>query len=172
LASVAFDVQSGRVSRHAARELYGLILSEIDDRVDELKSAECRASILAQRKHFSTVPREARPVARAAATASRLDDNLVVFKLDERNEIVGCRHCNSELGSAEAGLSVAVRNSATSAAGPIVVTDPSLFIEAAVVFREYFCPGCWTRLKCGIVPADHVDLIGGYRVAASAGFLG
>jgi N-methylhydantoinase B len=118
------------------------------------------------------MPREPTPRAPATAKASRLDDNLVVFKLGDRGEIVGCGRCNGELGSAEAGLSVAVRNSVTSAAGPSVVTDPSLFVEAAVVFREYFCPGCWTRLKCGIVPADHVDLIGGYRIAAAVGSVG
>jgi len=171
-ASVAFDVQSGRVSRRAARELYGVVLSEGGDGVDESKSEECRASILAERKECSTMPREAAPMARATATASRLDDNLVVFRLDDRGEVVGCGRCNSELGSAETGLSVAVRNSVTSAAGPGVVTDPSLFVEAVVVFREYFCPGCWTRLKCGIVPADHVDSIGGYRVAVPFGSLG
>ena len=170
-ASVAIDVRSARVSRRAARELYGVILSE-DGSVDEWKSDECRASILAARKQASTATRETRRAADGAAPASRLDDNLVVSKLDNRGEIISCRHCTNELGSTEAGLSVAVRNSATSAAGPSVVTDPSLFVDAAVVFREYFCPGCWTRLQCGIVPEDHVDLIGGCRIEVPARVLG
>jgi N-methylhydantoinase B len=173
-ASVASDVKSGRVTHLAAREVYGVMLSA-DGGVDMPATAAHRDAILAKREKESLVrggsPRApADADSRADATSrARVDDNLCLLKIGERGpvsrEVVGCVHCGSDLGSAESGLKVAVRNSASSAAGPGVVTDPGLFIDDTVVFREYFCPGCWTRLQCGIVPSDQVDLIGGYRLA-------
>jgi hypothetical protein len=63
-------------------------------------------------------------------------------------------------------LTVVIRDSAAQAAGPSVSVDPHAYIDEPIVFREYFCPCCSTRLQCGLVPRSHIDVIGGFRVRA------
>lgn len=160
---VEADVHSGRVSAAAARDIYGVELAG-DGAADLSRTAAARANLLEIRRSRSRVTAvEAR---RVAATQGRpLDDNLAIFTEAGANSAI-CRHCGQVFGTEEAGLKIAVTDGPSSRAGPGVRVAPTTYVSEPIVFREYFCPGCWTRLHCAIVPADHVDVLCGLRVAA------
>ena len=98
----------------------------------------------------------------STANAVPMDDNISIGT-DER---IICRHCTHVLsGGSNTPLQLALRDSPSRDAGPSVVVDPAMLLDEPIVFREYFCPGCFTRLHCAIVPAGHVDILSGLRVA-------
>ncbi|MGZ2990794.1 hypothetical protein, partial [Pseudomonas aeruginosa] len=42
-------------------------------------------------------------------------------------------------------------------AGPGVTAEAADYVDDAVVFRQYSCPGCHTAVWSSIVPVDHPD---------------
>ncbi len=163
---VARDVANGRVSGLAARTLYGVALEA--GRVDAEGTLRLRQSLLDARRAGATLPAAPAGGRIESARARPLDDNLVIGRTDDGREAVACRHCGQVLEAPDAHLHVARRDGPPADAGPGVTAEPALFVDTPVVFREYFCPNCWTRIHCGLLPADHHDVIAGYRVAGHA----
>lgn len=161
---VAHDVADGRVSPAAARELYGVVLSA-SGALDEAATARARGALRAGRAERARQAREVQAQTVEEAREQALDDNLVMGCRDDGGDIVACRHCARVLEDADGSLVLARSDSPSRAAGPSVAVDPVTFVDAEVVFREYFCPGCWTRLYCGLVPAVQEDILSGFRVA-------
>jgi len=64
-----------------------------------------------------------------------------------------CAHCSSALdGDAQTVLDLLPRREGpASAAGPHICADPSAYIDAEVVFRQYYCPSCWTAFHSEVV---------------------
>lgn len=87
-----------------------------------------------------------------------IDLNL---ETDDAGTVV-CRHCAARVGdSTSTPMGHAVRNERPStAAGPGVHADPSLFVDQTIVLRQAFCPGCLVLLATEIVPGDEPS----YRV--------
>jgi N-methylhydantoinase B len=50
---------------------------------------------------------------------------------------------------------LARRDSPPTEAGPHIWGDPSVYVDAQVVFRQLFCPSCLTALYSRVVPVDH-----------------
>ena len=63
--------------------------------------------------------------------------------------VLVCAHCLTELpGTASTVLAqLPRREAAPSAAGPHVCANPEAYVDADVVFRQYYCPGCWTAFQ-------------------------
>jgi N-methylhydantoinase B len=165
--NVLADIQSGRVGREAARALYGVVLTE-SGALDVRGSESERETLRSRRRAESVTP---------MTTSERLDpahglpvdDNLSIHRLEEGAEVVACRHCNAPFGRSDEPLHVAIRTAPAFTAGPGVSVDPSTYVDGEIVFREFFCPSCWTRLHCAIVPNTHTDTINGYRVRVAGG---
>jgi N-methylhydantoinase B len=68
---------------------------------------------------------------------------------------VTCAHCGHQLpGDAWTYLSLApMHQGPPGEAGPHICNDPQVYIDAQIVFRQYYCPGCWTALHTEVVPA-------------------
>lgn len=78
-----------------------------------------------------------------------IDQNLVISDAGS----VDCRACGTTLGTGEDPLAHAIRREQPStAAGPGVRAEPSLFTDAEIVLRQAFCPKCLTLLSTEIVP--------------------
>lgn len=161
---VAHDVRTGRVSAHAARELYGVML-DARGALDETATSVARETLRNARRTDARLPRAFIHERVVRTLAQALDDNLVQGALDDGTTRVACRHCGTCLEDAAGCLTLARRDAPPAAAGPIVTVDPATFIDAPVVFREYFCPGCFARVHCGLLPAAHEDIVAGLRVA-------
>ena len=72
-----------------------------------------------------------------AEPVRRLDDNL-----DLHGEEVRCRRCCAPVGTAQQG-------------GSLLKAAPELFVDAPVVHRQAFCPGCLTLLMTEVVAHAH-----------------
>jgi N-methylhydantoinase B len=175
-AAVARDLREQKITAAAARDMYGAVL--VAGQVDEGATAAERAARRSGRKDRSRPLRKPNVTAVDVSAARRLDDNLVEAN-GPHGPVVACRHCGQVLadGPADApadgpadgpadhegaeGLAVAVYEGPPADAGPQILTNPSDYVDAPVVFRQYCCPGCWTALYSAVVPADHTDTVGG-----------
>ncbi len=154
--AVAADLEAGKISAGAARELYGVVVDPESAQPDQAATTALRADLAEQRSLcavrsdapetvLSGVPEEARV----------LDDNVVLVPAeDDEPERVCCRHCRRVLGPRDgylAGLPRHVGGPAGAGAG--AWPDPATYVDDEVVFRQVYCPGCYTALLTQIVPA-------------------
>ena len=93
----------------------------------------------------------------------RLDDNLVAVGRRRRPQ-VACRHCATVLSHRSGGQRRGRRARPGAPRGPGLRggaagrrTARELYVDRAVHFRQYCCPGCFTAISTAVVPVDHVD---------------
>lgn len=155
-AAVALDHREGKVSMAGAAEHYGVVL-QTDGHVDVNATDTLRSEVRDARQERSSA--SGGGVLRTVDVSSgrRLDDNLV--EVDEDGGVViGCAHCGTALADAGAhGLALARYEGPSSAAGRQVTSDPGVYTDAPIVFRQLCCPGCWAAVYSGVVPRDHPD---------------
>ncbi|AHH19902.1 putative hydantoin utilization protein B [Nocardia nova SH22a] len=152
--AVAGDVRNGKVTPAGAESAYGVVVTE--GAVDAEATGALRDSLREQRRDRS-VPSGHQAATLDLTDARRLDDNLVEVKIGEAR-VIGCAHCGQLLGDDKTGtLALARFEGPSRAAGPQVTSDPAEYVDTEVVFRQQCCPGCWTAIYSGIVPADHPD---------------
>ncbi|GAB90684.1 hydantoinase B/oxoprolinase family protein [Gordonia rhizosphera] len=153
-AAVAADVRNGKVTPEGARAGYGVLVT--GGVLDEDATRRTRDTMREERRNRSTTS-GSEAVMLDLSLARRLDDNLVEVTVDG-DHLVGCAHCGRKLGDARTGeLDLARFEGPSTAAGPQVTSDPAQYVDTPVVFRQQCCPGCWTAVYSGIVPADHPD---------------
>lgn len=151
---VAVDVRDGYVSSAAAHDIYGVVLDN-DHQVDHAATAVRREAVRRDRRALSGVDGESARRRVPLDGAERLDDNLVRMSSDA-GDVVACASCATVLGPADdTALDVLVSHGPTTLAGPRVVEDPATYVNDAIEFRQYFCPGCLTIFSSSVVPADH-----------------
>lgn len=160
--AVLTDLQNDKISLDAVGRVYGVVLDK-DGNVDVSATERRRFAMLEQRRRESTAPPKPLPDRIDPGRGRAIDDNLALVADGEAVERVVCRHCGQQLSDRDQRLSLASRSSAAAAEGPSIRVDSRYFIDKDVVFREHFCPGCFTKLNAALVPEDHVDLIGGMR---------
>jgi N-methylhydantoinase B len=152
--AVANDLREQKITEASATALYGVVLDRGD--VDEAATAAERDRRLALRRQRSRIVGIARGKA-DLATARRLDDNLVETRGVDGGTSIACRHCAELLGGtgADDRVTLAVYEGPPTDAGPQIIAESTHYVDAAVVFRQYCCPGCWTALYSSVVPAEH-----------------
>jgi N-methylhydantoinase B len=66
-----------------------------------------------------------------------------------------CTHCHHELPGTAASYpsELPFYEGLPRDAGPHIFPDPSVYVDARVVFRQYYCPGCYIALHTEVVPA-------------------
>ncbi|MDV7134533.1 hydantoinase B/oxoprolinase family protein [Williamsia muralis] len=152
--SVALDVRNGKVTVDGAAVGYGVVVK--DGELDTDATEQHRAALKDERRERSDVP-TGQESTLDLTRARRLDDNLVEVTIGDAR-VVGCAHCGRLLGDTKTGqLSLALYEGPSHTAGPQVTSDPAEYVDTPVVFRQQCCPGCWTAVYSGIVPADHPD---------------
>lgn len=85
----------------------------------------------------------------------KIDDNL---ELAPARAVV-CVHCGAELGPdpQHPMAKALVRERKSRRGEPGIHADPELFTERPIVFRQRFCPGCFTLLLTEVVPGDEPE---------------
>ncbi|GAA5115137.1 hydantoinase B/oxoprolinase family protein [Pseudonocardia adelaidensis] len=151
------DVLQVRVSAEAAREVYGVVVR--DGEVDATATDETRERLRRRRAAESGLPDAwLAPIGEPDTVgARRLDDNLAVLDTPA-GRTVTCTHCGRRLGRLDGGDFVAAlarRDAPPTEAGPHIWRDPSVYVDAEVVFRQLFCPGCLTAVYSRVIPVDH-----------------
>ena len=152
---VAHDLAEGKISAAGARDSYGVVIE--DGVVDTAATESLRGSMREERRRRSTPP-ETEGRSHDVSAARRIDDNLVVVDSDGA-DVVACAHCGHELGDRRTGpsLQLAFFQGETSLAGTQVTAHPADYVDDEVVFRQLSCPGCYTAVYSGVVPAAHTD---------------
>ncbi|MDQ0772732.1 N-methylhydantoinase B [Streptomyces aurantiacus] len=150
---VAHDHAEGKVTSTGAEASYGVVLR--DDAVDRTATEALRTRLREERRARSTADVAPGP-SHAPSTGKRLDDNLVAVGVDGV-EVVACAHCGRQLGDprTDTVLALARFEGPTSNAGSHVTDDPGQYVDDEIVFRQLCCPGCYTAIYSGVVPAAH-----------------
>jgi N-methylhydantoinase B len=147
------DLDDLAVTPAAARDLYGAVLDPGSGRVDRAATAARRAAIRAER------------VARHGRPARRRDGDLVieaspylVVKRDDAGLYWCCARCSADLGPAAGNYKDGcMREDRPVEASNPLAGDPARFIDDAVEFRQFYCPGCGTLIENEIaIAADPV----------------
>jgi N-methylhydantoinase B len=153
-AAVVVDLREGKVTAEGANVVYGVVIDA--GTVDEAATARRRRDMIDERRTRSTEHSDA-PIM-DLSLARRLDDNLSEVTVGDVR-VIACAQCGRLLGDEKTSgvLDLARYEGPSSAAGPQVTSDPSIYVDTPIVFRQLCCPGCWTAVYSGIVPADHPD---------------
>ena len=66
-----------------------------------------------------------------------------------------CAHCGGTLPGTPATYlaQIPVHVGPPRETGPHIFADPAVYVDAEVVFRQYYCPSCYTALQSEVVPA-------------------
>jgi N-methylhydantoinase B len=139
-ARVAADVENEAVSAHSARAVYGVALDS-DGGVDQEETARLRTAIredrLRRSQHPSTGTNRSNGSVRFQAT-----ENLIVRNHADDARF-SCAGCGTDLGAISDNFKAhCARYDAPIESANPVIGDPRRFIDAAPVFRQFFCPGC------------------------------
>jgi len=159
--AVAIDLRNGKISLETAQRIHGVMM-DADGNVDGAATQQQRAAIVSSRREQA----EPAPVSLTGTfdpeRARAIDDNFGLVTTPD-GEIVVCRHCGHPLSDHDQRLSLAHRDSNPLKGTSNVRVDPAYYVDSTIVFREHFCPNCWTTVHSGLVPEDHVEVINGMR---------
>jgi N-methylhydantoinase B len=154
--AVARDLREEKITAAAAHDVYGVVL--VDGTVDGNATSAERDRRRTARSAGATIDGGVDGGGGAKCDITngrRLDDNLLEVA-DGSATVIACRHCGERLGEREA-LRLATHEGPSTDAGPQILTNPADYVDAPVVFRQHYCPGCWTAIYSAVVPTDHVD---------------
>jgi N-methylhydantoinase B len=148
---VSADVAAGQISGDSAAATYGVVIR--DGVVDEAGTQALRRDTRMERLRAAGIDREAADTGfEVPAGAMIIGDDIWV---DRTEGAYRCAHCGTHTGSLDAHPKEdLVRfQHAVADIGPRFV-DPRLFVDADMTWREFFCPGCGTRLATEIARPD------------------
>jgi N-methylhydantoinase B len=131
---VLADVRAGLASAAQARNIYGVILDEARQRVDEEATALFRSEIRAERLGH----KPSRDVAEALKGPESLIPSVILNRASETVECAVCRHELSPLTESWKGRAVE-RSMPLAALGPLMTSTQ-------FILRTFICPGCGTIL--------------------------
>jgi N-methylhydantoinase B len=138
--AVRRDVYLEDISLRAAREIFGVVLvGEGEElRVDAKGTAALRRAALIER-----LGREPRPYAAARLPiVRRITEYLDLVERDGARWLA-CSRCNQPLGPAKENYKLHChRNDRPIQAANTLIGEPHRFIDDAVHFRQFYCPGC------------------------------
>jgi N-methylhydantoinase B len=164
--AVGRDLADGKITAAAAEGVYGVVVTE-EGQVDEPATTTRRQTLLADRRARAMPPAVRFDERVDPADATPADDNLALAHRDRESAVTVCRHCGQRLSTDDGTLTLASCDATPDTAGPGVRSDAAHYVDTDVVFRQYFCPGCFTCVASGLVPRDHVDSVNGMAVAAA-----
>ncbi|GAA4735043.1 hydantoinase B/oxoprolinase family protein [Actinomycetospora chibensis] len=165
---VARDVRELKVGAENAPAAYGVVLD--GGGAPDLAATERLRGEMRDARRSRGASGDGQRATVDVSRGRRLDDNLVAVGAGADQQ-VACRHCATLLGTGTEGALDLVRHEGPATdAGPQIAPDADFYVDQAVQFRQYCCPGCFTAISTAVVPADHVDdITRASRVLADAG---
>lgn len=157
---VVKDVQNAKVSINAARAIFGVALNP-DGVLNPKATERLRLKIREDRKLHSkklSLPSQStdqRTEIAASGAFHALDGNVALAEKDG-SRVIQCVHCSRVLAKADQNYldHLHAYEGNVSEGGPQIFPDPAHYVDRKVVFRQYFCPGCFTALLTQIVPTS------------------
>ena len=151
-AKVQHDLLHRNVTAHAARTIFGAVLGEDDTTVDADATRENRAAIRAERLVRLTNGTPA-PAERSGSVRLHATDALDLRE-DDAGAYWACGECGTCLGPLDGNYKLACLQDVrpVSDSNPLI-GDPALFVDDAVEFRLFYCPGCGAQIENEIAVA-------------------
>jgi N-methylhydantoinase B len=150
------DVAAGAVSPAEAEHQFGVVVRDgvLDDDATVARRAELRGARLAA----AGERREPKPLeAERPAGALAIGDDMW---LDRGAGAYLCAHCGEQVGSiAGHTKELMVMHQHDVADIGVHFGDPGVYVDDEIVWREFFCPGCATRLATEICRPDDEVLV-------------
>jgi N-methylhydantoinase B len=155
------DWQNGAVTLAAAREIYGVIIDAAGERLDAEATRRHREALRQNRvKDIAVKPRK------LTGPMLRVTENLLLRRAGNAAHHC-CAKCDGDLGPASDNYKDhCVRDDNPITASSPLVGDPKRYIDAAPVFRQFFCPSCGTLIENEITLASDpvlrdIDVVAG-----------
>jgi hypothetical protein len=154
--SVLNDLLDHAVSQKFARKVYGVVIEEEAEAVDEAETAALRDSMRAERMaRAQPVNPERRPrklTSNAAKPVMRIHECLDIVEQSE-GFVIACRKCNQDLGPADRNYKDACVYCSIDK-DALTELPPPGDRHSMGRYVEYYCPGCATLLNVEVaVPA-------------------
>lgn len=136
-ADIEQDIDDYSISEVAAAELYGAVITD-EGRVDCAATEKNRAAIRAQRLANNSTKAKVRKGELVFEAGSCLNVNK-----DEQGQYWACGSCSTDLGATATNYKDAcIREDRPVSDSNPLIGDPTRFIDDAVSFRQFYCPGC------------------------------
>lgn len=144
------DVELGDISLKAAREIFRVVLTGDDLRVDHDATAALRRQALVER-----LGREPQPPRRdRAPMLTHVTESLDLVQEDGQKRLA-CSRCGVVLCSARENYKAhAVRIDRPIQTANPLIGEPKRFIDADVAFRQFYCPACGGLIENEVCRAD------------------
>jgi N-methylhydantoinase B len=155
---VARDVELGYVSREAAHDLHGVVLTDAGA-VDAAATDERRRTLLGERggwRPATELTGESADEARTPATgeADRSVHEYLIAKDRDGRRVLACSRCDHTISDYRANY----KHGLLATEGPItiipLVIDPSYFLDDEIVLRRFCCPNCHVQMATELVKTD------------------
>ena len=140
------DVSLQIVTIDAARAVYGVVIDDVDGRVDVAATEERRLAMRAERLGKPVAQSSIRPEA-ILRTKYRINEYL---QLTPEGSEVQCTYCGDIFCASKESW----RDHAAQRTSPVMLEGPPKTTSSEYVLREFFCPTCAT---CFEVQATGVD---------------
>ncbi len=142
------DLEGHAITAAAAADIYGAVVA-VDGTIDAAGTAARRAEIRAARvaRHGRAAPPRPGMLLYEASVALHVKRNAA-------GTYWACGKCSADLGAATANYKDrCIRDDRPVSAANPLIGDPSLYIDDAVAFRQFFCPGCGAEIDNEIAVA-------------------
>jgi N-methylhydantoinase B len=137
------DWLNDAVTRASAEDIYGVLIDEATASVDDKGTAQARALKRRQRVERYRQPRRVL----GGELLMRVTENMNVMQ-EDGEAYFACVKCNGELGPLSANYkSTCIQENASIKHAVPLSGDPARFIDAAPVFRQFFCPTCGALIE-------------------------
>ena len=147
-AAVLNDVLTDRVTIEGARTLYGVVIDQ--NAVDETATADLRSGLIDARKaNYSGAAREQIE----GKVALNLGPSLALHNRGDGFD-VSCRACGTSLGGLSGWKERAAQVETPASEVNPHITEAANFVDDAVVFRTFCCPGCGVALDGEVAVGD------------------
>ena len=135
------DLEDYAITPEAARSLYGAILR--DDRLVDVEATNAyRADVRAAR-----VRKHQKPAHQRAGTVLFEASVSLQVRRDAQGAFWACTKCGTDLGPTHANFKAGcIREDHPVSDSNLLIGDPAQFIDDAVTFRQFCCPGCGMQL--------------------------
>ena len=154
--AVRADVENGDISASAARDVFrvALVGGEDDLRVDGPATADLRRRAIAQR-----LGREPRAPGHRHSLVAHVSETLDLVTAGGEKSL-SCARCGRVLCAARENYKLhALRIDRPIQAANPLIGDPGRFIDAAVQFRQFYCPDCGGLLENEVCRAEDAVLM-------------
>jgi N-methylhydantoinase B len=155
------DLREKKISTETARTIYGVVVNPGTMEINENETRQTRSKIIEERKRKAKRPDLTSQSSnyhievKTEALSQDIDENVKVTEEDGKR-VLKCAHCGYRIADGDENYPdhLLFYEGHVSEAGPQIHPHPEHYVDAKVVFRQYYCPGCYIAFITQVVPVS------------------